>query len=359
MVRRAIPLLEPFEIRALLSGQPTTLSAVSGAGIRTGTAILSADLTSGGKPLAGQTVGFSLDENGTVTAVGSAATDSDGVATLSNVSLADFNVGIFPGFVVAGYAGDSTYDASDGSGTLTVSPQPVAQVALGSSANPSLPGELLTFNTMAIPLSGGATPTGTIQYQVDGVNFGSPITLSDGSANSGTDPSLAVGTHTITAIYSGDGTYPAQTVATTQTVEDPSQVKGHVYTVTSLGDTGAGSGTSGDLLYAITQANANPGSVIDFSVTGTIQLTGALPAIAVPMTINGPGPSLLTVKGEGASGTFSVLTVAPYVPAVISGLTVTGGYNWSGGGVFNSGALTLSDCVITGNTATSKWGVLE
>ena len=42
------------------------------------------------------------------------------------------------------------------------------------------------------------------------------------------------------------------------------------YTVDSLGDTGTGLGSSGDLRYAITQANLSPGSTIQFSVTGTI-----------------------------------------------------------------------------------------
>ena len=61
------------------------------------------------------------------------------------------------------------------------------------------------------------------------------------------------------------------------------------YTVNSTADTGTGSGTSGDLHYAITQANANPGSTITFSVTGTITLTSALPGISQNLTIQGTG----------------------------------------------------------------------
>ncbi len=287
-----------------------------------------------------------------MTTVGTASTDANGVATLTGVSMADFNVGTFAGFVGASYAGDSTYNGSSAGGTFTVTPQAVARVALGSSANPSLPGELMTFGVMVIPLSGGPTPTGTIQYQIDGANFGSPVTLTGGAATSGLATSLTVGAHTITAIYSGDNTYTGQTVTLTQTVEHPSQVKGQVYTVTSLGDTGTGSGTSGDLRYAITQADANPGSVIDFSVMGTIQLTQALPNINANTTINGPGPSLLTVKGGGASSNFSVLAVNAGVTATISGLTITGGNNeTNGGGVSSGGDLSLVDCTITGNSA--------
>ena len=313
-------------------------------------------MTSGGSPLEGQNVEFSLDEDGTTTSVGSAVTDSGGVATLSGVSMADFNVGTFGGFVGVSYAGNASYAASSGSGTLDVTPQAVDQIALGSSANPSLAGELMTFDVLAIPLSGGPTPTGTIQFQIDGSNFGVPVSLSDGEAVSGTVTSLSVGSHTITAIYSGDGTYAGQTVTMTQTVESPSQVTGNVYTVTSLGDTGAGSGNSGDLEYAITQANANPGSVIDFSVTGTVQLTQALPDINVDTTINGPGPSLLTVEGGGPGSSFSVLQLQAGITSTISGLTITGGNARYGGGIGDNGNLTLSDCSITGNSAESNGG---
>ena len=53
-----------------------------------------------------------------------------------------------------------------------------------------------------------------------------------------------------------------------------------VYTVDRLTDLGEGTGLAGDLRYAITQANAMPGDdTITFGVTGTINLTGALPSL--------------------------------------------------------------------------------
>ena len=52
-------------------------------------------------------------------------------------------------------------------------------------------------------------------------------------------------------------------------------------TVNGVGDTGTGSGLSGDLRYAITQSNQNPGDdTINFSVTGTITLNSALPDLS-------------------------------------------------------------------------------
>src|SRR5271167_718800 len=63
------------------------------------------------------------------------------------------------------------------------------------------------------------------------------------------------------------------------------------FTVTNTGDTGTGSGTSGDLWYCITQANATagPNSIDATGVTGTITLTSVLPTITQGVTIDGPG----------------------------------------------------------------------
>jgi uncharacterized protein (TIGR03437 family) len=77
-----------------------------------------------------------------------------------------------------------------------------------------------------IQLTGGLTAglfnpaTDTIQFQIDGTNFGAPIVL----ANAGNPVSLtdsaatAVGTHTITAIFSGDSNINGITNTTTETV---------------------------------------------------------------------------------------------------------------------------------------------
>ncbi len=64
----------------------------------------------------------------------------------------------------------------------------------------------------------------------------------------------------------------------------------------------------------------------------------------------------VTISGGGTSGVFQV-----FGDAALSGLTITDGnsngsggvYNYSGGGVFNSGKATLSNCTISGDSAAS------
>ena len=81
-----------------------------------------------------------------------------------------------------------------------------------------------------------------------------------------------------------------------------------VYTVNAITDIGAGSGTAGDLLYCITQANSNSnseGSEVQFDPTifGTPQTitlssTLTLSETAGPEVISGPGANLVTISGN-------------------------------------------------------------
>jgi hypothetical protein len=130
------------------------------------------------------------------------------------------------------------------------------------------------------------------------------------------------------------------------------------WTVNSLGDSGTGTGHSGDLRYCITQADATTGdNTIEFSVTGTITLNSALPDLSntTGLTdIEGPGAASLTVARSGASGTpdFSVFVIEGGVNVKLVGLTIADGLViGNGGGIFNDGTLTVTDCNIENNSA--------
>jgi hypothetical protein len=121
------------------------------------------------------------------------------------------------------------------------------------------------------------------------------------------------------------------------------------FTVTNLDDSGDGS-----LREAILDANAdaNEPHTITIGVVGNIALTSAgLPAITRDVTITGLGAGLLTVDASGVAGDRSVFTIDAGATVVIEGLTITGGNNPDGGGIYNSGTLTVENAVISGNVA--------
>ena len=106
------------------------------------------------------------------------------------------------------------------SATATSTPiQPVIQLA-ASPGSTTTYGQSVSFTaTVGPPASGDPTPTGSVQFQIDGSNFGSPVTLdNNGSATSDAISTLTAVGHTITALYSGDPTYAAGSQTLTQTV---------------------------------------------------------------------------------------------------------------------------------------------
>jgi hypothetical protein len=129
--------------------------------------------------------------------------------------------------------------------------------------------------------------------------------------------------------------------------------------VTSLGDSGAGADTGGghsrgDLRYCINKLNAVPrAGVIDFEVTGTINLTSALPYLASDIDIQGPGADLLTVR-RGSASYMRIFHVGD-ADVQITGLTVAhgvvSGTPAQGAGIYNTGRLTLRSIVVAANHA--------
>ena len=92
-----------------ITAAPTTLQGSSAAGSYGGTATLTTTLLCDGGGVSSETINFSL--NGS--SVGTAITDNNGDATLSGVSLAGFSVGTYGRYLVASFAGDGSYLATN------------------------------------------------------------------------------------------------------------------------------------------------------------------------------------------------------------------------------------------------------
>src|SRR5262249_24020739 len=127
---------------------------------------------------------------------------SGGSATYSTSSL---SVGTHT--VAATYSGDTNFSGSSGSlsGGQTVN-QASSSTSLSSSANPSTFGDNVTFTATVAAVSPGAgTPTGTVNFTIDGSSAGSG-TLAGGTASISTS-ALSAGLHTVVASYGGDANF--------------------------------------------------------------------------------------------------------------------------------------------------------
>ncbi|HXP89224.1 MAG TPA: choice-of-anchor Q domain-containing protein [Bryobacteraceae bacterium] len=122
---------------------------------------------------------------------------------------------------------------------------------------------------------------------------------------------------------------------------------GNTIGVANTNDSGPGSlrsamasAAAGDTIYF------NPKAI---QLPATITLTSTL-FINQSLTILGPGASLLSISGGHAVG---VIYIGPARVVSLSGVTIQNGnaYPGAGGGIFNDGALTLSNSILSGNNA--------
>ncbi len=102
--------------------------------------------------------------------------------------------------------------------TLQLVPcQDATTTTVTASANPSMLNQTVTF-TANVSAQDGDVPTGTVQFLIDGVNFGSPVTLTNGSAGI-TTAGLTAGPHTIQAVYGGNSDFLGSSGSLTQNVQ--------------------------------------------------------------------------------------------------------------------------------------------
>jgi len=134
-------------------------------------------------------------------------------------------------------AADPNFTGSNANGSLVVTAA-ASGAALASSVNPSVFGQSVTFTATITPASGGVSPTGTVTFNDGAVALCSGVELNAGTGNASAvcaTSSLAVGTHTISAVYSGDGNNQTSTAmlaggqvvhaaATTTTITPPAGI---------------------------------------------------------------------------------------------------------------------------------------
>src|SRR5207249_764246 len=134
-----------------------------------------------------------------------------GVASLSTSSL---SVGSHS--ITATYSGSANFLTSTGSLTQTVN-KANTTTTVTNTPNPSFFGQSVTFSATVVS-STGVTTDGTVTFKEGNISLGDPVTVnSDGKASLSTS-SLGVGSHTISAQYSGSGNFNPGSANVTQTV---------------------------------------------------------------------------------------------------------------------------------------------
>lgn len=189
--------------------------------------------------------------------------------------------GVYPIVPVASGFDLGNYTVTTVNGTLTVT-QPLPTIsAVTASSNPAMAGAAVTF-TVSVTSENG-TPTGTVTF-LDGTTTLGMGTLGAGGTATYSTSSLAAGTHSITASYSGDTNFGAVTSAVLSEVIESFSVGG-----SSGGSTTQTVSPGGTATYALSVTPPTVGNPITFSVTGLP--TGATATFTPSTVAVGAGPT--------------------------------------------------------------------
>jgi len=272
----------------------TTLSA-SATQIAPGTAVIfsiTVAAASGPTPTGSVTL---LD--GT-TSLGSSAL-TNGTATFSIATLATGTHSI-----TASYAADATNGASVSNAvsvqvTAAVAQPTATTTTLTASPTTAVSGQSISFTATVAPTAGTSLPTGMVTFQDGSTAIGtSPLTSGSGAL---AVSSLSVGTHSLTAIYSGDtanlaSTSSAITVTITAAAAPPTPSADYALTLSSNTLTMA-QGTTGSLTVAVAPQNGFNAS-LSFACSG---LPSGWGCSFAPSTLSGGAPESTTMTISATS----------------------------------------------------------
>jgi FtsP/CotA-like multicopper oxidase with cupredoxin domain len=171
-----------------------------------------------------------------------------------------------------------------------------------ASASSVTPNAKITLTASVVDASTGApTPTGTVQFQLNGLNVGNPVTLTNGQATVTTTINGNTGSSNLTAFYQGDATY-------TESVSAGLPIAISDFALSSAGVT-APLGSAAIAPVKVDVAT-NYSSLIALSCTLPSGLTESACFID-PKSATGTGQVSLTINTTPAHPTSSKLTAGP------------------------------------------------
>ena len=286
---RSRPLaLELLEDRFVLAAS-TTLAVSAAMGTYGGTATVTANLSSTGIPVAGESVDLMLG----ATDLGLVVTDVNGNATIPAASLAFINAGTYIGDVTASFAGDASFNPSSGSNDLTINPAALTitadnQTKVYGASLPAFTASYTGFVNGDTSASLTTVPTLTTTATAASHVAGSPYSITAGGA---VDSNYAIS-------YVA-GSLSVTTAPLTITANNQTKVYGAAlptltasYTGFVNGDTAASLSTAPTLTTAATSASHVAGSPFSITASGAVDsdyaisyVNGSLSITAAPLTI--------------------------------------------------------------------------
>jgi hypothetical protein len=277
--------------------------------------------------------------------------------------------------IVASYSGDSANRASTSMALRQTVQMASTSLTLASNISPSAYNQAVTFTATLTPQFGGSA-TGTVTIK-DGANTLGTAAVSSNLATI-TVSSLALGTHSIIAAYSGDSNFTGTSSGTV------SQVVTKASTTTAVASSLNPAFINQTITYTATVTSQYSGVV-----SGSVIFKSGATSLGEATLVNGqasvnksfstPGNRSITAtyvgdvnnRGSTSPALTQVVNKYPSSTTVASNLnpssfgqvvtftaTVTTGGSPTGTVTFKSGAATLGTVALTGNTASLSTSAL-
>lgn len=226
-----------------------------------------------------------------------------GTATLNVAGQAGFTISNLAAGIhnlTAIYAGDLGFTTSTSPPAFQVVNPSTTATLLTLAPNPSVSGQSVALMATVIPLPPGAgQPTGNVTF-FDGATVLGTVPLNPGGQASFAVATLTVGSHPLTAMYSGDINFG------TSTSSPASQVVNQAATTTTLASSVNPSGFGRSVTFTATVSAVAPGAG---TPTGNVTFTlDSAPVSTVPLDVNGHAAfttSSLTLATHTLTATYS------------------------------------------------------
>jgi hypothetical protein len=232
------------------------------------------------------------------------------------------------------YSGDTDWQAStSGNVTLNVGNGDAVTLTSNLLYTQAISETTIQFTAVVAPKGSTTTPTGAVQFYDGTTPIGSPVTLASGSA-SFSSSTFAVGSHSVTAAYSGNSTYPTQTSAPL------------TFQITANGTINMGFELPGSRAFQITSEE-----IVVF-VQESPPEAGPAPTGTITLENNGTVVGTDPYPSSGTSGNVYFFPNATAAPFVVGTNTLTASYSgdshWSADSISENYQLVQGTTSLTG-----------